>query len=52
MVSNMDYKTTSELSRSLKQTDQPANLYSMVELHVPDFERTKKFYTSLGFEIV
>lgn len=48
----MDYKLTSKLSQSLKQSDTPANLFSMVELHVPDFEKTKKFYKSLGFEIV
>lgn len=24
----------------------------MVELHVPDFELTKKFYGDLGFEVV
>lgn len=48
----MDYKKTTDKSTSCKQNDKPVSLFSMVELHVPDFEKTKSFYTSLGFEVV
>jgi catechol 2,3-dioxygenase-like lactoylglutathione lyase family enzyme len=48
----MSIKKASKLSHQVKQTDKPVNLHSMVELHVPDFERTKSFYRELGFKII
>lgn len=32
--------------------DKPAKSEIILELHVPDFEIVKKFYSKLGFEIV
>jgi lactoylglutathione lyase len=30
----------------------PAQNYTLIELHVPDFEKVKEYYQRLGFEIV
>lgn len=48
----MDYKQISTLSKQHKQSDLPANLNCMVELHVLNFDITEKFYKGLGFETV
>jgi len=48
----MKLKTHSQISNSHKQSDEPVALYNTIELHVPDFEKTKDFYTSLGFEVI
>lgn len=29
----------------------PAKNYTLIELHVPDFEKAKEFYIKLGFEV-
>ena len=49
---NMDYKITSDLSRSKRQKEPPENFHHMIELHVPDFQKTKDFYHALGFDVV
>ncbi len=30
---------------------QPAENYSLIELHIPDFEVAKEFYGKLGFKV-
>lgn len=48
----MKIKTTSDLAQSINPSDPPVPLFNTIELHVPDFERTKEFYAQLGFETI
>ncbi len=33
-------------------SDEPTNIGTWVELHVPDFDQVRSFYTNLGFKIL
>lgn len=44
--------TSTITSQNHKQNDEPVNLHNMIELHVPDFKKTKELYEKLGFETI
>lgn len=48
----MKLNSSSPVANSTKQSEPPISLHNMVELHVPDFELTRNFYTGLGFEVI